>query len=162
MPVRFPGVPARTTDRFSNTSTRPYRPSAITIKVNMATNTSAVSYCPRPILIRKPRPRSEPTNSPTTAPITDSVAPMRTPPSSTGSAAGSSSKRNVCQRVACSERIRSCRSSGTARTPTMVLIRMGKKTIRAQISTLEDRPGPNQITSSGAMATVGTDWLATM
>jgi hypothetical protein len=39
---------------------------------------------------------------------------------------------------------------------------MGKKTIRAQTRTLERIPVPNQITSKGAMATVGTDWEATM
>ena len=44
----------------------------------------------------------------------------------------------------------------------MVLTKTGKKTIRALIKTLEKMPGPNQITSSGAMATSGTDWLATM
>ncbi len=50
------------------------------IKVMTATKTSAVSYCPRPTLIRKPKPRSEPTNSPTIAPITESVAPTLKPP----------------------------------------------------------------------------------
>ena len=52
----------------------------------METKTRAVSYCPRPTLIRKPSPWSAPTNSPTTAPITERVAPMRSPPRNTGSA----------------------------------------------------------------------------
>ena len=63
--------------------------------------------------------------------------------------------------MARSERIRSRRFCGTARSPTTVLTSTGKKTIRAQISTLENKPGPNQITSSGAIATTGTAWLAT-
>ncbi len=52
--------------------------------------------------------------------------------------------------------------SGTLRNPTRVLTSTGKKTIRAQISTLEDSPGPNQMTSRGAMATTGMAWLATI
>jgi hypothetical protein len=38
---------------------------------------------------------------------------------------------------------------------------MGKNTVRLQIRIFEKMPGPNQITSSGAMATIGIDWLAT-
>ena len=93
--------------------------------------------------------------------MTESVAPMRNPPSRIGSAAGSSRWRRVCQRVARSEPIRSCRDLGTARTPTTVLTSTGKKTISAQISTLENMPGPNQMTISGAMATMGMACVAT-
>ena len=46
--------------------------------------------------------------------------------------------------------------------PAMVLIRIGKKTIRALIRIFEGRPGPSQIISSGAMATMGTAWEAMM
>ena len=138
----------------------PYSDMAITISAKMATNTSAVSYCPRPMLMRNPSPRSELTNSPTTAPITESVAPMRSPPSSTGSAAGNSRWRSIWVGVACSERIRSRRSLGTARMPTSVLTSTGKNTVRAQISTLANTPG-NQMISSGATAATGTAWLAT-
>ena len=63
--------------------------------------------------------------------------------------------------MARSDSIRSCRFCGTARRPTTVLTSTGKKTIRAQISTFENSPGPNQITSKGAIATTGTAWLAT-
>jgi len=131
------------------------------MSVNTPTNTKEVSYCPRPTLIRKPSPRLAPTSSPTTAPITERVAPMRSPPSKTGSAAGNSSSRNVCQRLARRERIKSRKFSGTLRSPTTVLTSTGKKTIREQMSTLEKTPGPNQMTSKGAIATVGTAWLAT-
>ena len=59
-------------------------------------------------------------------------------------------------------RINSRSSSGTERNPTIVLTNTGKNTIKAQISTFEVKPDPNQITNSGAMATIGTDWLATI
>jgi hypothetical protein len=42
-----------------------------------------------------------------------------------------------------------------------VLTSTGKKTISPQISTLENIPGPNQITSNGAMATIGIACVAT-
>jgi hypothetical protein len=127
----------------------------------MAAKTRAVSYWPRPTLIKNPSPRSDPTNSPTTAPITDNVAPTRKPPRNTGRAAGTSNNRRVCCRLACRLRIRSLSVSGTARTPTIVLIKMGKKTIKEQIRIFENNPGPNQMINNGAIATSGIAWLAT-
>ena len=79
-----------------------------------------------------------------------------------GRAAGSSSLAKVCQRLASKERIRSRSSGSAARRPAAVLMRMGKKTMRAEMMILEVMPAPNQMTSNGAMATVGTDWEATM
>ena len=69
--------------------------------------------------------------------------------------------RKVWGRVACRDCIRSWKGRGTARTPTTVLTSTGKKTINAQIKTLEKMPGPNQMTSKGAMATTGMAWVAT-
>ena len=132
------------------------------ISENTPTKTSAVSYCPRATLIRKPNPRSGAMNSPTTAPITESVAPIFSPPSRTGSAAGSSRWRKFCQRVASSERINSRRLAETERKPITVLTSTGKKTISAQISTFEAKPLPSQMKSSGAIATTGMAWVATM
>jgi hypothetical protein len=43
----------------------------------------------------------------------------------------------------------------------MVFTSTGKKTIRAQITTFERIPSPSQITNNGAIATMGTAWLAT-
>ena len=54
------------------------------------------------------------------------------------------------------------RLADTDRSPTMVFISTGKKTIRAQISTLENSPFPSQIIKSGAMATTGMAWVATI
>jgi hypothetical protein len=47
------------------------------------------------------------------------------------------------------------------RTPTIVLTSVGKKVISAHTSTLLVSPLPNQITNRGAIATMGTLWLAT-
>ena len=44
----------------------------------------------------------------------------------------------------------------------MVLTSAGKKTVSAQTSTLDSPPKPNQMTSSGASATMGTACEATM
>ncbi len=87
--------------------------------------------------------------------MTERVAPILRPPSSTGMAAGASSFRKTCERVARSDRINSYSSRGTERTPTTVLTSTGKNTINPQIRTLEIRPGPNQITKSGAIAMIG-------
>ncbi len=121
-----------------------------------------VSKSPRARFTRKPSPRSAPTNSPTTAPITDRVTPTFNPPKRTGRAAGTSSMVKTCQRVASRERIRSIRSLSAERMPMMVLIRTGKKRVKAQTRILDRLPKPNQITSSGARATIGMDWEATM
>jgi hypothetical protein len=44
----------------------------------------------------------------------------------------------------------------------MVFIKIGKKTINALIMIFESRPGPNQMTRSGAIATIGMDCEATI
>jgi len=82
---------------------------------------------------------------------------MRNPPAMTGRAAD----HRVCHQEACSTRSRSRHSSGMLLRPTTVFTSMGKKTMRAQMSTLENRPGPNQMMRRGAMATTGMAWLAT-
>jgi hypothetical protein len=66
------------------------------------------------------------------------------------------------QRVALSDRISAARSGSTERTPTMVLTSIGKKMVSAQTRILLSRPVPNQITSNGARATIGTDCEATI
>ena len=86
---------------------------------------------------------------------------MRNPPRKTGKAAGISSRRSIWAREACREHINSFSALGTARMPTIVLTSTGKKTIKAQIRTFENMPAPNQMTSSGATATIGMAWLAT-
>ena len=67
----------------------------------------------------------------------------------------------ICQRDARRERIRSYNAGGTARTPTTVFTNTGKNTINAQMTTFDRMPSPNQMTNSGAIATMGIAWLAT-
>ena len=44
----------------------------------------------------------------------------------------------------------------------MVAMAIGKKTISAQTRTRAGSPPPNQMSSSGARARIGTAWAATM
>ena len=44
----------------------------------------------------------------------------------------------------------------------MVAIAIGKNTISAQMTTRASSPPPNQMSSSGARARIGTAWAATM
>jgi predicted alpha/beta-fold hydrolase len=79
-----------------------------------------------------------------------------------GSAVGSLTMVKVCQRLAFSAVIKSMRSCSTERNPATVFTRIGKKAITAVIRTFEAMPKPNQITSRGASATLGTACSATM
>ncbi len=124
---------------------------------------SGVSKRPRwAMLISTPRPTLAPAHSATTAPMTDSVTPTRSPPKMTGSADGISTRRVTCAGEA--PRLRSISTSWRSadRMPTMVAMVIGKKTISAQITTRASRPPPNQMSSSGASARIGTAWAATM
>ena len=58
--------------------------------------------------------------------------------------------------------MRLTRSSSAERSPTMVLTSSGKNATRAALMTLEVSPSPNQMTMSGASATLGSDWNMTM
>jgi len=80
----------------------------------------------------------------------------------TGSADGISSRVMSCRGVAPSERSISASSGSVERMPTMVAIAIGKKTISAQMTTRASRPPPNQMSSSGARARIGTACAATM
>ena len=103
-----------------------------------------------------------PTHSATTAPMTASVTPTRRPPKMTGRAEGSPGARCSAQRVAPSARSISSSSGSVERMPTMVAMAIGKKTISAQMRTRAGSPPPNQMSSSGASARIGTAWAATM
>jgi len=80
----------------------------------------------------------------------------------TGSADGISSRVMSCRGVAPSERSISASSGSVERMPTMVAMAIGKKTISAQIRTRASRPPPNQMSSSGASARIGTACAATI
>ena len=72
-----------------------------------------------------------------------------------GAALGSLTMRYVSKRVADSERIRSSFSGSTARKPVKLLISTGKNDSNAAMAILLPSPKPNQMTTSGAMATLG-------
>ena len=107
-------------------------------------------------------PACAPAHSATTAPMTASVTPTRRPPKITGSAEGISSSRSAEPASAPRLRSISSRSGSVERMPTIVAMVIGKKTIRAQITTRASSPPPNQMSSSGARARIGTAWAATM
>ncbi len=52
------------------------------------------------------------------------------------------------------------RSGSTARSPVKLLISIGKKASSDDIAIFEPSPKPNQITTSGAIATFGSDCSA--
>ena len=124
---------------------------------NMPAMSSAVLNCK----IRLPRPRWEPTNSPTMAPSTLNTTAMSSPANTNGSALGKVTNRNVCQRLALNERMRSSLGASTVFSPTITLTSTGKNATRAAMTTLDDTPKPSHTTSSGATAIFGSVWNAT-
>ena len=112
--------------------------------------------------ISMPSPAVAPTNSATMAPIRAKIIAMSSPAMTKGSALGSRSIQKICVSLAASERMRLTRSSSAERSPTMVLTSSGKNATSAALMTLEVRPRPNQMTMSGASATLGSDWNMTM
>ena len=107
----------------------------MTASVTSATNMSGVSNSPwSAMLMRMPRPTLAPAHSATTAPMTASVTPTRRPPKITGSAHGMSRWRTRKRSPAPIDAKSSTSAGSTERTPTMVAIAIGKKTMRAQIS----------------------------
>src|SRR5436309_985920 len=111
--------------------------------------------------IRLPSPRWEPTNSPTMAPSTLKTMAMSSPANTNGSALGNVTYRNVCQRLAASERMGSRVDASTVLRPTMTLTRMGKNATSAATTTLEVTPYPSHTLSSGAIAILGKVCSAT-
>ena len=79
-----------------------------------------------------PRPRPPIVNSPTTAPVTDSAMPARMPASTLGSAIGDSTHTSDCHHEAPSRRAASSTSRGRARTPSTVVMSIGKNATTAQ------------------------------
>ncbi len=78
-----------------------------------------------------------------------------------GSAAGQRRRRNAWDDVAPIERIRSIAAGSTRPNPSSSTIVTGKNVTSTTMTTFGSRPNPNQITNSGAMATIGMVWLAT-
>jgi len=78
-----------------------------------------------------------------------------------GRAAGISRVVRICRGVARRLRPSSRSRASTERIPTIVAMATGKKTIRAQMTTLLSRPDPNHSTRSGARTRIGMAWAAT-
>lgn len=69
---------------------------------------------------------------------------------------GSRTLTKVCHGLARKARISIRRRTSTLRSPAITLTSTGKKAISVAVSTLDCRPKPNQMISSGAIATLGT------
>jgi len=96
-----------------------------------------------------PRPRSAPMNSPTIAPVMLRTMATFSPAKMKGSEFGKITMRNVCQREATSERIRSIFSASTIENHTMELISTGKNEMIAAIRIFDSIPIPTQTTIRG-------------
>src|SRR5215813_4197842 len=130
----------------------------IAVSNTSAANASGVRDCEVDTTIRYPRPSSDPTNSPMTAPITAKVMATFNPTKMWGIAVGNRILMNVCIVLAESERISSMSGAGTAESPVAVATMIGKKQTRNTTAILGNMPNPIQSASSGAIATLGTDW----
>src|SRR5215467_12493514 len=93
-----------------------------------------------------------------TAPITAKVMATLSPTKMWGIAVGNRILMNVCVVLADSERISSMSGAGTAERPLAVATMIGKKQTRNTTAIFGIMPNPIQSTSSGAIATLGTDW----
>ena len=80
---------------------------------------------------------------------------------SDGSADGQRSFRNVWRAVAPIDRIRVIASGSTRPNPSSSAMATGKNVTSTTMRTLGSNPNPNQITNSGAIATIGIVWLVT-
>src|SRR5271166_6654746 len=126
-----------------------------------AAQASALSSCELAVSSRLPNPLTEPTNSPITAPMTASVTATLAPEKMNGSAAGNCTLANTWRGDARSARASSRSPGGVARNPVAVSTTIGKNATRNAIASLDSMPRPNQTRRMGAMATFGTDWVAT-
>jgi hypothetical protein len=105
--------------------------------------------------IRCPSPALAPDDSAKTAPITATATATFAPLKAYGSAMGASTRHSVCNLPAPIVRIIFSRSASTERSPSSVLTVIGKKQIKAMISSFVSRPKPNTTTRIGARTTIG-------
>ena len=124
-------------------------------------NTPAMSSVMLNWRIRLPSPRWAPTNSPTMAPSTLKTMATSSPANTKGRALGNCTSRNVCQRVARSERISSSLPASIVLRPTTTFTSTGKNATVAAMTTFDDVSKPNHTTISGAMAILGIVCSAT-
>src|SRR3954451_8895186 len=103
-----------------------------------------------------PSPSVAPTYSPMTAATTPYVAEIRRPVKNAGRPDGQRTFRNVSPEDAPSDRIRSVASADAELKPSSSAIVIGKKLTSTTTRPFGSRPTPNQTTTSGAIATIGT------
>src|SRR3954469_12856138 len=121
-------------------------------------------------MIAPPRPDWRPDgSSPMIAPTTLAVAAMRSAEKTYGSDAGTRSFHNTVQRLAAYVRISSSARRSADCRPRSVLITTGKKVRYEAITATAPQPlrpagsfGLTHTTTIGAIARIGTVWLATM
>lgn len=107
------------------------------------------------IKIMLPRPLLPVKNSPTTAPITDRGTAILKAAKRYGRQLGILSRKKISFLEALTERKNSKEFGFTERNPVSVFTRTGKNVISAAIDIFGPNPKPNQITRSGAIATIG-------
>ena len=78
-----------------------------------------------------------------------------------GSAAGNCTLANTCSGEARNERASSSSPAGVERSPVAVSTTIGKNATRKAIASFDSMPSPNQTRMIGAIATFGTDCMAT-
>ena len=100
-------------------------------------------------------------NSPTMAPITASPDEIRRPVMMYGSANGNFSFTIRCHQEALYSSNMATRLWSVEVSPAAVLVMIGNSEIRKAITTTAGIPAPNQITISGAIATIGIVWSRT-
>src|SRR5436190_23989947 len=94
-------------------------------------------------------------NSPTIAPITERPDEIRSPVMMYGKAAGNFSFQVRCHQFALYSSNMATRLWSVDVRPAVVLVMIGKSEIRKAMQTTAGMPAPNQITISGAIATIG-------
>src|SRR5215212_1489056 len=100
-------------------------------------------------------------NSPTIAPITARPDEIRRPVMMYGSAAGNFSLTVRCHHEALYSSNIATRLWSVEVRPAAVLVMIGKRAIKKAMQTTAGIPAPNQITISGAIATIGMVWSST-
>ena len=123
--------------------------------IRIATKTRSARNAFRESCIQMPSPWNAPTYSAKMAPTTAYVAAIRIPVKNDGSAAGQRSFRNTWRSVAPRVRIRSSASRDGDANPSRSETVIGKNVTSTMTITLGSSPKPNQMTMSGAMATIG-------
>src|SRR5215469_1104617 len=144
--------------RSTRRSTSPaakVRPTPATASVTIPTKSEGTSKACPAVRIKKPKPACAPNSSPTTTPTIPRPMPRRMPVRMNGTADGKVTLVMICARVAQKLWATSINSASVARTPAIVLMRIGKTAVRNTTAIFEAMPMPSHRIMSGATATSG-------